>query len=232
MQEMWVWSLGEEDPLQEARATGSGILARRIPWTGEPGRLQSMGLQRFGLSMHTPTHIYSYSRKNFCYYPHLRKIWPCHGDLSRQLHHPSVHHLGSTMNSIWWVCLFRTRKSKVHTWMGMSERPAPVSLTGFIVSVPWVIALWTHISDLGNDPGIGFYQADSGLPLWAQPVKNPPAMRETWVGSLGWEHPLQEGKATHSSILAWRIPWTVQSMAHLCQHKHTFWSSWDSATSY
>ena len=40
----------------------------------------------------------------------------------------------------------------------------------------------------------------------AQTVKNPPAMWETWVRSLGWEDPLEEGKATHSSILAWRIP--------------------------
>ena len=38
-----------------------------------------------------------------------------------------------------------------------------------------------------------------------------PAMRETWVQSLGWEHPLEKGKATHSSIPAWRIPWTVFS---------------------
>ena len=38
-------------------------------------------------------------------------------------------------------------------------------------------------------------------------VKNPPAMQETWVRSLGWEDPLEEGMATHSSILAWRIPW-------------------------
>ena len=37
-------------------------------------------------------------------------------------------------------------------------------------------------------------------------VKNPPAMQETWVQSLGWEDPLEEGMATHSSILAWRIP--------------------------
>ena len=36
-------------------------------------------------------------------------------------------------------------------------------------------------------------------------VKNPPAMRETWVGSLGWEDPLEEVMATHSSVLAWRI---------------------------
>ena len=41
----------------------------------------------------------------------------------------------------------------------------------------------------------------------AQLVKNPPAMRETWVQSLGWEKPLEKGKATHSRILAWRIPW-------------------------
>ena len=43
----------------------------------------------------------------------------------------------------------------------------------------------------------------------AQLVKNPPAMWETWVRFLGWEEPLETGKATHSSILAWRIPWTV-----------------------
>ena len=43
----------------------------------------------------------------------------------------------------------------------------------------------------------------------AQLVKNPPAMWESWVRSLGWEDPLEEGKATHSGILAWRIPWTV-----------------------
>ena len=42
-------------------------------------------------------------------------------------------------------------------------------------------------------------------------VKNLLAMWETWVQSLGWEAPLEEGMATHSSILAWRIPWTEES---------------------
>ena len=42
----------------------------------------------------------------------------------------------------------------------------------------------------------------------AQLVKNMPAMLETWVQSQGWEDPPEKGKATHSSILAWRIPWT------------------------
>ena len=44
----------------------------------------------------------------------------------------------------------------------------------------------------------------------AQLVKDPPAVRETWVPSLGWEDPLEKGKATRSSILAWIIPWTVK----------------------
>ena len=41
-------------------------------------------------------------------------------------------------------------------------------------------------------------------------VKNPPAMWETWVRSLGWKDPLEEGMANYSSILAWRIPWTEE----------------------
>ena len=49
--------------------------------------------------------------------------------------------------------------------------------------------------------------------LVAQLVKNLLAMQETWVRSLGWEDPLEKGKATHSSILAWRIPWTVHGVA-------------------
>ena len=53
----------------------------------------------------------------------------------------------------------------------------------------------------------------------AQLVKNLPAMQEPWVQSLGWEDPLEKGMAAHSSILAWRIPWTeepggLQSRGH------------------
>ena len=51
--------------------------------------------------------------------------------------------------------------------------------------------------------------------LVAQLVKNLPTVQETWVRSLGWEDHLEKGKATHSSILAWRIPWTVQSVESL-----------------
>jgi len=45
----------------------------------------------------------------------------------------------------------------------------------------------------------------------AKLVKNPPAMQETWIQSLGRDDPLEKGKATHSSVLAWRIPWAVGS---------------------
>ena len=47
--------------------------------------------------------------------------------------------------------------------------------------------------------------------LVAQKVKHPPVMRETMIQSLSWEDPLEIGMATHSSILAWRIPWTEES---------------------
>ena len=57
--------------------------------------------------------------------------------------------------------------------------------------------------------GIGYPLQYSWASLVAQLVKNPPAMWKTCVQSLGWEDPLEKGKATHSSILAWRIPWTV-----------------------
>ena len=71
------------------------------------------------------------------------------------------------------------------------------------------------MGDLGPIPGLGRCPGEgNGYPLeWAslvaQLVKNLPAMQETWVRSLGWEDPLEMGKATHSSILAWRIPWTI-----------------------
>ena len=60
----------------------------------------------------------------------------------------------------------------------------------------------------GNSPGegLGYQLQIFGASLVAQMVKNWPAVREMWVQSLGWEDPLEEGMATHSRILAWRIP--------------------------
>ena len=66
------------------------------------------------------------------------------------------------------------------------------------------------IPGLGRIPGegIGYPLQYSWASLVAQLVKNLPAMWDILVQSLGWEDPLEKGKATHSGILAWRIPWT------------------------
>ena len=63
MQDTWVWSLGLEDPLEKRKATHSSILAWRIPWTEEPGGLQSMGSQRVGHNWATNMHT------------HLNRLW-------------------------------------------------------------------------------------------------------------------------------------------------------------
>ena len=71
----------------------------------------------------------------------------------------------------------------------------------------------SSIPELGRSgEGIRYPLQYSWASLVAQLVKNLPAKRETWVQSLGWADPLKKGKATHSSILAWRIPWTTESM--------------------
>ena len=70
---------------------------------------------------------------------------------------------------------------------------------------------YSSIPGLGKSTrkGMGYAFRSFWAPLVAQLVKNPPAMWETWVQSLGWENPLEEGMAIHSSLLAWRIPWSV-----------------------
>ena len=64
---------------------------------------------------------------------------------------------------------------------------------------------------LGRSPGegIGYSLQYSWASLVVELVKNLPSLQETWVQSLGWEDLLEKGKATHSSILVWRILWTV-----------------------
>ena len=64
-------------------------------------------------------------------------------------------------------------------------------------------------SGRASGEGIGYPLQYSWSSLLAQQVKNPPAMQETWVRSLGGEDTLEKGKGTHSSILAWGIPWTI-----------------------
>ena len=68
-----------------------------------------------------------------------------------------------------------------------------------------------YIPGLGRSSGEGrgYTLQYSWAFLVTQLVKDLPTMRETWVPSLGWKAPLEKGTATHSSILAWRIPWTI-----------------------
>ena len=82
--------------------------------------------------------------------------------------------------------------------------------------------IWVNTTDIDpsrilrkgkkDKEGIGYSIQYSWASLVTQLVKNLPAMQETWVLSLGWEDSLEKGTATYSSILVWRIPWTVQSM--------------------
>ena len=67
------------------------------------------------------------------------------------------------------------------------------------------------IPDLVRSAGdlLGYPLQYSWVSLMAQLIKNPPAMQDAQIRFLGWEDPLEKGKATHSSILAWRIPWTI-----------------------
>ena len=74
--------------------------------------------------------------------------------------------------------------------------------------------------------GLGYPLQYSWTSLVAQLVKNLPAVWETWVQPLGWEDPLEKGKATHSCILAWRIPWTVghQAPPSMGFSRQEYWS--------
>ena len=68
---------------------------------------------------------------------------------------------------------------------------------------------WIPESGRSAGEGIGYPLQYSWASLVAQLVKNPPAMQENWAQPLGWEDPLEKGNTIHSSILAWRNPWTV-----------------------
>ena len=80
----------------------------------------------------------------------------------------------------------------------------------------------------GSSPGegLGYPLQYSWASLVAEMVKNLPAMLETWVRSLGWEDPLEEGMATHSSILAWRIPWTEEPCGLLSMRSQRVGHPW------
>ena len=83
-----------------------------------------------------------------------------------------------------------------------SALPQPIFLK--FAAVVWFVFCPFHLYDFG------LLEIIHWASLVAQTVKNPHAIQETWVRSLGWEDPLGEGMTTHSSIPAWRIPWTEE----------------------
>ena len=94
-----------------------------------------------------------------------------------------------------------------------------------------LIGWWMRIPGLGSSPGegIGYQLQCSWASLVAQMVKNLPTMWETWVQSLGWEDPLEEGIANHSRILAWRIPMergSWRATVHGVVKSQTWLSAW------
>ena len=110
------------------------------------------------------------------------------------------------------------------------EDPLEKEMATYSSVLAWKIP---QMEETGRLQSMGSQDWETNTFTWAslvaQLIKNPPAMRETRVQSLGWEDPLEKGKATHSSILAWRIPWTVQSL-RLQRVGHNWWLSLSNVT--
>ena len=150
-----------------------------------------------------------------------RKVESCTSE------HPYTFHLNSTLSALLCVCYhtpfwlnsLRTLEGILCTLAPPTGSLAPgrghqiIGAKSVFKSTAWSLLSWEKV----ELPTILLQIASSSLTLlWAslvaQLVKNPLAISETWVWPLGWEDPLEKGKAAHSSLLAWRIPWTVESM--------------------
>ena len=102
-------------------------------------------------------------------------------------------------------------KEFIHKTETDSEAYELIVTKGKVKNLPAMQETPGLIPESGRSPreGIGYPLPYSWPSLIAQLVKNLPAMRETWVQSLGWGDLLEKRKATHSRILAWRIPWII-----------------------
>ena len=102
--------------------------------------------------------------------------------------------------------------NNVGIWLNLGPQTLGASLVDKLVK-NWHAMQETPVWFLGwedlLEKSIGYSLQCSWASLMAQMVKDLPAMQETWVQWLGWEDPLEKGTATHSNILAWRIPWTT-----------------------
>ena len=178
-------------------ATHSNALAWKIPWTEKSGRLQSMGSQRVGHDWVTSLSLFTFTLWRRKWQP-TPVFLPGESQGWRSL-------VGCRL----WGCTGSDTTEA--TWQQQQQQQ--LSYWASLIA-QLVIG---NAGDPGSIPGSGRSAGEGkGYPLqysWAslvaQLVKNQPAMWETWVRSLGWEDPLEKGKASHSSLLAQRIPWTV-----------------------
>ena len=193
MRETWVRSLGREVPLEKEMATHSSILAWRIPWTEEPGGLQSTGSQRVGHGWAT---LLTYLRRVYSWWVRnpgdnldllVLDIWSRGGAVLR----------GWTLN-LWdltpiWSCRWTDAR-----WWNQSS--------GHLLQVG--VEVMRDVRLVGSLMGSGLRSScgwviTTGPSLVTQRVKNLHAVRETQVPSLAWEDPLEKGMAlsTHSIFL-------------------------------
>ena len=179
MQEMQVWSLGWEDPLEGGVATHSSILAWRIPWTEEPGGLQSIRLQRvtYNWSYWARTHVMVLPRQ----WPKQRTATIWAKDLQM-----SVYVIWRLSFPFPILLLNTSCTRKITIFQRESKQLACLAFAVVVILSCYLLNRTLCCR--------------KGLPQWLS----------LWVQSLGWEDALEEGVATHSSVLSWRIPWTEE----------------------
>ena len=192
MWETWVWSLGLEDPLEKGLAIHSSILAWRIPWTKEPGRLQAMGLQRVGHNWVTFAHSLAGMWNEY----NCALVWTFFGiallwDWDENWLFPVL----------WPLLNFPCKCCVNNCWCVTNSSFAFWNFLEFFPKYFPSMIGWIHECST-----CGYGAGGRGCIFM---VKNPLAIQETWFRSLGWEDPLEKGMATRSSIV-WRILWTEE----------------------
>ena len=185
MQRTWVQSLGWEDSLEGSMATHSSILAWKIPWTEKPSRLQSIGSQRVRHDWDDLAHI-----RDHIVFVFLSLVYFIyHNDLQV---HPRCFKWQDFLLVCEWI-IFHC----VYNW---PLNNMDLNFMGQLTHVFFPIVNTTLLYC-------------SGASQVVLVVRNPPPGAEDIkdIRSLGQEDPLEESMATHSSIFAWRIPWTEES---------------------
>ena len=183
MQKTQVRSLGWEDPLAKGMATHSSILAWTNPWTEE--------LEIYSLPESNTTEPLTLHNKFFNVTPE------------------TIPELPTILVSAFSDSYLKLQNHRSNFSLPLLLNPLSHDNSYFLRLILNIFSrklLWTHSGCIQFSSSI----LSTGASLVAQMVKNPLAMQETQVRSLGWEDPLEKGMPTHSSILAWRIPWTEE----------------------